>query len=177
MYGNYNDNMSISSNNSINENKYNNEKLMKSSAAYKIKKILKPIVQLLKNKKALKQQEKNRQSKYISYSSSNICDDYWINDESYDNSANEKLEAQIMDEVQQSHENAAIFVFNDNAMEIMPVHQEEFYVPVHFARTAAGTFFWTAISREADCDLVQPTSCYSDYQVPQQAYADRWAQA
>ncbi|XP_055598695.1 enhancer of split malpha protein-like [Uranotaenia lowii] len=153
------------SNNSINENKYNNEKLMKSSPVYKLKKILKPIAALLKSKKQQKDQH------YY------VPEKQFVPDYEYDNSANERLEAQLMAEIAECHANAAIFVYEDNQVQIQPVQPEEQYVPVHFARTEAGTFFWTTMSREADSDLIQPCQCFSDHQLPQQEFSDRWAQA
>ncbi|KAL9702141.1 hypothetical protein quinque_005659 [Culex quinquefasciatus] len=138
------------SNNSINENKYNNEKLMKSSPVYKLKKILKPIAALLKSKKQSKKQEQS----------------YYIPEPSF-----------LLAEISECHTNAAIYVYEDQQVQILPVQPEEQFVPVHFARTEAGTFFWTTVSREADSDLVQPCQCYSDHQLPQQEFCDRWAQA
>ncbi|EDS38481.1 conserved hypothetical protein [Culex quinquefasciatus] len=151
----------------INENKYNNEKLMKSSPVYKLKKILKPIAALLKSKKQSKKQE---QSYYIPEPS-------FVPDYEYDNSENERLESQLLAEISECHTNAAIYVYEDQQVQILPVQPEEQFVPVHFARTEAGTFFWTTVSREADSDLVQPCQCYSDHQLPQQEFCDRWAQA
>ncbi|KFB37690.1 hypothetical protein ZHAS_00004940 [Anopheles sinensis] len=173
-------NMAASSNNSINENLYNNEKLAKSSAVYKLKKILKPLVTLLKSKKELsgkqstaaqKRLARDQRKSVISYIDEYDCD--------YDNSANERLEAQLIAELEDCRaQNAAIFVYEDQQLQLQPVQPEELYVPVHFARTEAGTFFWTAMPvREVDEDLIQPAHCYSEEQHAQQAYADRWAQA
>uniref|UniRef100_A0A182IR65 Enhancer of split malpha protein n=1 Tax=Anopheles atroparvus TaxID=41427 RepID=A0A182IR65_ANOAO len=170
-------NMAASSNNSINENLYNSEKLAKSSAVYKLKKILKPLVTLLKSKKerSAAQVEKrairDQRKSVISYIDEFDCD--------YDNSANERLEAQLIAELEDCRaQNAAIFVYEDQQLQLQPVQPEELYVPVHFARTEAGTFFWTAMPvREVDEDLIQPAHCYSEEQRAQQAYADRWAQA
>ncbi|XP_055528664.1 enhancer of split malpha protein-like [Wyeomyia smithii] len=159
------------SNNSINENKYNNEKLMKSSPVYKLKKILKPIAALLKQKKATKQQQQQLQQYYAAPGED------FTQDCEYDNSANERLESQLLAEIAECHANAAIFVYEDNQVQLQPVQPEEQYVPVHFARTEAGTFFWTTMAREADSDLIQPCHCFSDHQLPQQEFCDRWAQA
>ncbi|XP_058461433.1 enhancer of split malpha protein-like [Malaya genurostris] len=161
------------SNNSINENKYNNEKLLKSSPVYKLKKILKPIAALLKSKKAAKQQLQDFQSFQHYYAP----EQDFSADCEYDNSANERLESQLLAEIAECHANAAIFVYEDNQVQIQPVQPEEQYVPVHFARTEAGTFFWTTMAREADSDLIQPCHCFSDHQLPQQEFCDRWAQA
>ncbi|XP_067620017.1 enhancer of split malpha protein [Eurosta solidaginis] len=86
-----------------------------------------------------------------------------------DNSANEKLAELVYDAAQ----------------------EQDIYVPVRFARTEAGTFFWTTNLQPvlssftpiaADEDLLQPSYCYSNAQYPQIQYPhayeqDRWAQA
>ncbi|XP_053670100.1 enhancer of split malpha protein-like [Anopheles nili] len=173
-----NSNMAASSNNSINENRYNSEKLAKSSAVYRLKKILKPLVTLLKSKSkaqqpAKAQQQYDQRRSIISYIDDFDCD--------YDNSANERLEAELVAELAQCHAtDAAILVLEDQCLRLQPVlPEEELYVPVHFARTEAGTFFWTTMpAREVDEDLIQPAHCYSEEpQHAQRAYADRWAQA
>ncbi|XP_065371816.1 enhancer of split malpha protein [Calliphora vicina] len=83
-----------------------------------------------------------------------------------DNSANEKLSVMAYDEQEQDD-------------------QEDIYVPVRFARTEAGTFFWTTnlqpvtstIQPAVDEDLLQPAYCYSNNQYPIMQFQDRWAQA
>uniref|UniRef100_A0A182QVX8 Enhancer of split malpha protein n=1 Tax=Anopheles farauti TaxID=69004 RepID=A0A182QVX8_9DIPT len=174
-------NMAASSNNSINENRYNSEKLAKSSAVYRLKKILKPLVTLLKSKsKSQQPQSATKASAYVDQRRSIISyiDDF---DCDYDNSANERLEAELVAELEQCHAtDAAILVLENQQLRLQPVlPEEELYVPVHFARTEAGTFFWTTMpAREVDEDLIQPTHCYSEEpQCAQQAFADRWAQA
>ncbi|XP_049299855.1 enhancer of split malpha protein-like [Anopheles funestus] len=172
-------NAACSSNNSINENRYNSEKLAKSSAVYRLKKILKPLVTLLKSKSKAQSVKSSSKCAHIDQRRSIISyiDDY---DCDYDNSANERLEAELVAELEQCHAtDAAILVLEDQQLRLQPVLPEELYVPVHFARTEAGTFFWTTMpAREVDEDLIQPVHCYSEeQQYAQQAYADRWAQA
>lgn len=88
-----------------------------------------------------------------------------------DNSANEKLAELVQEEV-----------------DVQVEH--DIYVPVRFARTKAGTFFWTTNLQPvlssfapvaADEDLLQPSYCYSNAQYPHMQYprhnGDRWAQA
>ncbi|KAM7360179.1 enhancer of split malpha, Bearded family member [Cochliomyia hominivorax] len=79
-----------------------------------------------------------------------------------ENSANEKLSVMAYEEEQYD--------------------QEDIYVPVRFARTEAGTFFWTTnlqpVTMPAvDEDLLQPAYCYSNNQYPIMQFQDRWAQA
>jgi Enhancer of split M4 family len=169
----YNDYI-ISSNNSINDNKYNAEKAAKSSSR-KIKQILKPLLRMLRQSKrtAAKSTNKYEHPKNTSIES---YDDFWSSSEVEDNSANEELESRIMTEIEQCPNNAAIYVYENNVSELQPVFRKQQFVPVHFARTEAGTFFWTTVQRAADSDLLEPSFCSSGYQVPQ-LQTDRWVQA
>ncbi|GAB0099484.1 enhancer of split malpha protein [Sergentomyia squamirostris] len=157
----------ISSNNSINDNMYNAKKAK--SAAHRVKKILKPLLKLMSQSRKQKQLGKSCNSHDFDFWSPHPCDD---------NSANEELEARIFEEIAQCADDAAVYVYNpeDGECHVKPVHREEKFVPVHFARTEAGTFFWTTLNKEVDCDLIQPTYCCSHYQQPQLQY-DRWVQA
>ncbi|XP_022210965.1 enhancer of split m4 protein [Drosophila obscura] len=76
--------------------------------------------------------------------------------ESYENEANERLSASCEME--------------DYELEQLPS------VPVHFVRTAHGTFFWTAASDlPADNDLIQPLCCSTANEIA--VAQDRWVQA
>ncbi|ALC46742.1 m4 [Drosophila busckii] len=78
--------------------------------------------------------------------------------ESYENEANERLSASCDME--------------DYEFEQLPS------VPVHFVRTAHGTFFWTAASDlPADNDLVEPLYCSTANEIAVAQYQDRWVQA
>lgn len=156
----------ISSNNSINDNKYNAQKVAKSSA-YKLKKMLKPIIRMLRSKSS-----KKNQNSYETTQS-----DFWAS-EIEDNSCNEELESRIFREIQYCPEDAAVYVFDGEACQRQKVTRDQTYVPVHFARTEAGTFFWTTVQKPVDEDLIQPTYCTSSYQHPELQYpGDRWVQA
>lgn len=176
----YNDYI-IASNNSINENKYNTEKLAK-SPSYRIKKILKPILRILRqktfssNKKSTRKSVAANKLTNIDYSlDSNQCyyhdecqhqNDYWSS-EIDENFANEELESRIINEIADCEDDAAIFVYNDDECELQAVHRETTFIPVHFARTEAGTFFWTTMQKPIDDG---ETSCWSHC-------GDRWVQA
>lgn len=166
----YND-YTIASNNSINENKYNTEKLMK-SPSYRIKKILRPILRVLSKKSskkvkptavADKSMDSNTNSQCYSYDQQN---DFWSS-EIDENFANEELESRIQNEINQCEDDAAIYVYNDDECEIQSVHREQKFIPVHFARTEAGTFFWTTMQRPVYDD---EDECWSHC-------GDRWVQA
>lgn len=78
--------------------------------------------------------------------------------ESYENEANERLSASCEME--------------DYEFEQLPT------VPVHFVRTAHGTFFWTAASDlPADNDLVEPLYCSTANEIAVAQFQDRWVQA
>lgn len=173
----YNDYI-IASHNSINENKYNSEKLAK-SPSYKIKKILKPILRILRKK------NKNSSISSASSNSSNSTNttkiqqtsldcfeyqqDFWSS-EVEDNLANEELEARILDEIAHCEDDAAIYVYNNDECELQAIERHQTFVPVHFARTDAGTFFWTTMQRTVD---YEDASCC--YNLPHSG--DRWVQA
>lgn len=168
------------SNNSYNENMYNNELLAKSAtASYKLKKILKPLLKMIKNK------SKKQQHHFLQSNLKQVDDfEFWGPNTNChcpcdDNSANEELESRIFSEIEQCEQDAAMYVYNDElgGCELKPVQRDQQFVPVHFARTNAGTFFWTTMTKDVDCDLVQPTYCCSNFQQPEFQYGDRWVQA
>lgn len=189
----YNNEYIISSTNSINDNKYNAQKMAK-SPSHKLKRMLKPILRMLRQKTgslpAKKHQsyddysaeyDNNRNSSIESctatsnYWSGSSSDDY---DCAADNTANEELESRIFREIEDCQTDAAVYICNsDSEYELRSVNPEEKFVPVHFARTEAGTFFWTTIQRPVDHELVQPIFCHSGYQQPELQYGDRWVQA
>ncbi|CAK1587104.1 unnamed protein product [Parnassius mnemosyne] len=148
----------ISTNNSINENKYNSDKVKNSG----LKALLKPLMKIIK--------------KTTKRTPVKACDTCY---ESEQNSSNELLVRKIYEEMDSCQSGAAFFVCNqDESYDLVPVAREDFYIPVHFARTDAGTFFWTAISKnEAD---FAAASCYTECQTAEQQYPvfqDRWVQA
>lgn len=78
-----------------------------------------------------------------------------------DNSSNETLESRILDEIRGCDDCCHTFV------------------PVHFARTEAGTFFWTANYQNTDSQMITDNDFNAGLQLPQlQAHSyDRWIQA
>lgn len=165
----------IASNNSINDNKYNQAKLAK-SPSHKIKKILKPILRMLRQKTNKKETTSKANSSVDSFCHAELEQDFW-GCEVDDNSANEELESRIFHEIEQCGDDAAVYVYNNDECEVQAIHADQKFVPVHFARTEAGTFFWTTMQKPVDYELVQPTYCCSGYQIPQIQYGDRWVQA
>lgn len=183
--------------NSINDNKYNAQKMAK-SRTHKLKRMLKPILRMLRQKNTnasdtqapKKQSDDDYAAEYDNNKNLSIesCQQYasgydfdynnCYNSSEDDNSANEELEASIFRQMDACPADAAMYVYNSNdEYELQSVERDQKFVPVHFARTEAGTFFWTTIQRPVDSDLVQPTYCTSAFQQPQLQYGDRWVQA
>ncbi|KAH8359907.1 hypothetical protein KR093_009358 [Drosophila rubida] len=97
--------------------------------------------------------------------------------ESVDNLRNAEVEEVYYAEID---ENAANEKLAQLTQEQEMETDEDIYVPVRFARTEAGTFFWTTNLQpvaSVDADLLQPAYCYSSQQHPFMQYQDRWAQA
>lgn len=151
----------MSSINSINENIYNAQKLAKSSK-YRLRKIFKPILKMLLHKG-------KKTNKHICKCKS--FDSYDYTAEISDNDSNETLETRILDEIRDSADNSAVYVYGEED-QLVPVDRNQTYVPVHFARTNVGTFFWTTFDDRSE-------QTFSDDQLPQLHLNrfDRWVQA
>jgi Enhancer of split M4 family len=161
----YTSEYTMSSNNSINENIYNAQKLAK-SPKYRLRKIFKPILKMLlqKTKKTRKPICKCQHSSFDSY-------DYAS--EMSDNDSNETLETRILDEIRDCADDSAIYVYGEEN-QLVPVNRNQTIVPVHFARTEAGTFFWTTFGNSKSDEIYD-----EDLQLPRlhmNPY-DRWIQA
>lgn len=159
---NFNNDYLVCSNNTINDNKVNAKKVAQ-SPMYQIKKLIKCV---------LKKNQKNTYKK-------NPQPTYFMDEEIQDNFANEILENEIFEEIDTCEDFAGVPVYNGSSAEILPVVRGQRYVPVHFARTEAGTFFWTSVS-SPDSDIVKhgDHNATSNYQTPElQVPCDRWAQA
>lgn len=181
----------ISSNNSINENTINDQKF-KRSPSYRLKKLLKPLINIIKQsntEKSLGTQKltaKKTVCKCKNYSYDYEDEQFYNDDYIYsytseidNNQFNEELETRIIDEIKHCDDNSAIYVYDDEEnCNLMPMNSEEIYIPVHFARTEGGTFFWTTTQRY-DTDLIDERDCESKSQLPsqQQHSHDRWVQA
>ncbi|XP_055906179.1 enhancer of split malpha protein [Eupeodes corollae] len=143
----------------------------KKSVSYSIKRVLRALFK----KQQQKDQKKTRSLESLE-SLENLrnsqTETYYTEIE--DNSANEKLVHFILEESE----------YQQPQSSQSQLKEEGVYVPVRFARTEVGTFFWTtnlqpvmSIAPAVDEDLVQPAYCYSNSQYPQLQFGDRWAQA
>lgn len=151
-------------NNSIYKNQtFTIYKSSKVSPSRRLKNMLKPILKSVFKSKAAKQLPKR--SSYIACEEKE-AEFEWLNND-MDNLANEQLENCLIEQVKQSEENAAIIVIKeDGSRHLQAMEKDDFYVPVHFARTEAGTFFWTSLQRET----IEPFHIEWNF-------LDRWAQA
>ncbi|GJQ86094.1 hypothetical protein Trydic_g15250 [Trypoxylus dichotomus] len=153
-----------SSNNSVNENSLNAKKAR--STLHQIKRLLKSLV------------KKTKKSSY----KEQVPDAYYIDEyeaEIEDNLANELLEARILREIEDLDDFAGVPVYNQGRMDVVPVYKDQRFVPVHFARTEAGTFFWTSLSNaDGDISSCGDLNAITRKQLPElQVPCDRWAQA
>lgn len=153
------------SNNSINDNKHNARKAR--SKIHQIKQLLKPLLAFVK---------KNKNSYKKSPQPSYFIDETSENDQ---NLANELLEQRIFEEIDSCPEFSGVPVYtSEGNMDVVPVIRGHHYIPVHFAKTEAGTFFWTSMSA-ADSDICYASDKFAtEHQVPEcQVPCDRWGQA
>lgn len=140
-------------------------------AMLSLKKLVKPLLRLIKKKQLIRKTLAEVQSQNEINSS---LEDMRKNSvASCDNTANELLEQRLYNDLRDCPNNAAIIVQHDKKHSIVPVHPDQTFIPVHFARTSSGTFFWTSLD----------TACQQQQQQQQQqenemrTKYDRWVQA
>ncbi|XP_057324892.1 enhancer of split malpha protein-like [Microplitis mediator] len=140
-------------------NKNNNKN---KSASRKVRKLLKPLLRLLKKKSY----------KFAKSSSQKAEPQSEIFTEEVDNqnNSNEALEQRLLADLANAEEGAAITVCLDGQMTVVPVVPGQCYVPVHFAHTCAGDFYWTTISL-GDSDLCYKERAFSQNQLPEMQVA------
>lgn len=88
--------------------------------------------------------------------------------ESVDNLRNAQVEEAYYAEIDENAANEKLAKLA-HSQEFEQEEEEDVYVPVRFARTTAGTFFWTTNLQPVAS--VEPALCYS------MQFQDRWAQA
>ncbi|XP_017109432.1 enhancer of split malpha protein [Drosophila bipectinata] len=133
----------------------------KVSPSRRLKNLLKPLLGHVFN---LKKEQQPKRSSYIA-SEEKEAEFEWLNND-MDNMANEHLENRLIDEIRQCAKEDAVIIYNENGSgELMTMDQEDYYVPVHFARTNAGTFFWTSMQPKSEPYAIEWN------------FLDRWAQA
>ncbi|XP_011648204.1 uncharacterized protein LOC105434239 [Pogonomyrmex barbatus] len=149
--------------NELNDNLYNlkmsEDKAVSGRKSRRMLKPLKPLLRMLKKRtsryvKSNKRQEAVPQVGIFTEEIEN------------QNNANEALERRLLQELRDAEEGAAITVCLDGQMTVVPVVPGQCYVPVHFAHTHAGDFYWTTLSM-ADRDLCYKERAFSQYQLPE----------
>ncbi|KAK0080856.1 hypothetical protein PV326_007962 [Microctonus aethiopoides] len=157
----YNMKMAGDNNNNNNSNINNNNKKTR-NANRRVRKLLKPLLSLLK-KKSYKLATKNHK---------NVVSQSEIFTEEVDNqnNSNEALEQRLIADLENAEEGAAITVCLDGQMTVVPVVPGQCYVPVHFAHTHAGDFYWTTLAL-ADSDLCYKERAFSQNQLPEMQVA------
>lgn len=149
--------------NSINDNIYNAQKQAKTSK-YRLRKIFKSIL------KTMLQKGRKTNRHHVCKCKNSSYESYDYATEISDNDSNETLETRILDEIRDCNDDSAFYVYGDED-QLVPVDRHQTFVPVHFARTNVGTFFWTTFDSQSDC--------YTENQLPELHLNqfDRWIQA
>ncbi|EDW85373.1 uncharacterized protein Dwil_GK19004 [Drosophila willistoni] len=134
----------------------------KVSPSRRVKNILKPLINHIFK---LTESNQPKRSSYIP-SERKEAEFEWLSND-MDNMANEQLEKRLIDEIRQCAKEDAIIIYNEfDSGELHTMGTDDFYVPVHFASTNTGTFFWTSL---------QPKTA-EPYAI-EWNFLDRWAQA
>lgn len=147
--------------NELNDNLYNLKMSGKAvSGGRRIRSMLKPLLRLLRTKRAFNKREQKAVPQV----------EIFTEEVDNQNNANEALERRLLAELQDAEEGAAITVCLDGQMTVVPVVPGQCYVPVHFAHTHAGDFYWTTLSM-ADSDLCYKERAFSQHQLPEMQVA------
>ncbi|XP_076160953.1 uncharacterized protein LOC143143525 [Ptiloglossa arizonensis] len=155
--------------NELNDNLYNLKMSGKSTASFtasnmRLRRALKPILRLLKKRTTNRSGKQGKEQKTVPQA------EIFTEEVDNQNNANEALERRLLAELQDAEEGAAITVCLDGQMTVVPVVPGQCYVPVHFAHTHAGDFYWTTLSM-ADSDLCYKERAFSQHQTPEMQVA------
>ncbi|XP_063990387.1 enhancer of split malpha protein-like [Diachasmimorpha longicaudata] len=150
--------------NELNDNLYNlklsgDNKRM--SNAKRLRKLLKPLLRLMRKKNSIftKIHQKAEPQQEI-----------FTEEVDNQNNSNEALEQRLLADLASAEEGAAITVCLDGQMTVVPVVPGQCYVPVHFAHTCAGDFYWTTLAI-TDSDLCYKECAFSQNQLPEMQVA------
>lgn len=137
-------------------------------AMLSLKKLVKPLLRLIKKKQLIRKTLAEVQSQ--NEINSSLEDMRKDSVASCDNMANEQLEQRLFNDLRQCPNNGAMIVQQGEQHHIVPVQPDQTFIPVHFARTSSGTFFWT--SADVTCQQQQQQQ---EFQMREKF--DRWVQA
>lgn len=142
-----------------------NKKDQHTMAMRSLKKLVKPLLRLVKKKQLMRKTLAEIQQNTYNSSLEDMRKDPVSLNAAVDNVANEALEQRLFSEIRQCPANAAVIVHQGQQQHVVSVTPQQNYIPVHFARTDNGTFFWTSM------DMAQQQELKMRNQL------DRWAQA
>ncbi|XP_075160827.1 twin of m4 [Haematobia irritans] len=142
-----------------------NKKDQHTMAMRSLKKLVKPLLRLVRKKQLMRKTLAEIQQNTYNSSLEDMRKDPVSLHATQDNVANEALEQRLYSEIRQCPANAAVIVHQGHQQHVVSVNQQQNYIPVHFARTDSGTFFWTSM------DIAQ------QQEMKMRCQLDRWAQA
>ncbi|XP_011312238.1 enhancer of split malpha protein [Fopius arisanus] len=150
--------------NELNDNLYNLKLSAdkKMSNAKRLRKLLKPLLRLMKKR------SKHTIAKI--HQKAEPQQEIFTEEVDNQNNSNEALEQRLLADLASAEEGAAITVCLDGQMTVVPVVPGQCYVPVHFAHTSAGDFYWTTLAL-ADSDLCYKECAFSQNQLPEMQVA------
>ncbi|SPP76035.1 enhancer of split malpha protein [Drosophila guanche] len=129
-----------------------------------LKKLVKPLLRLVRKKQLLRKTLSEIQNQNdINDSLEDMRKDPTV---SCDNMANEQLEQRLYNDLKKCPSNVAMIVQEGQQQHLVSVQPEKTFIPVHFARTSSGTFFWTTAAGARQ---------HQEQRLRQQF--DRWVQA
>uniref|UniRef100_A0A1B0A6M0 Enhancer of split malpha protein n=1 Tax=Glossina pallidipes TaxID=7398 RepID=A0A1B0A6M0_GLOPL len=147
------------------------QKYQHSMVACSLKKLVKPLLRLLKKKQLLHKTLAEIQQNAYNNSLEDMRKDAASLSAAEDNLANERLEQRLYNEIRHCEANAAVIVQQGQQHLLVPVTRQQNYIPVHFARTNDGTFFWTSMVMNAKNHYNEWDLCTTTH------HLDRWGQA
>ncbi|KAH8397273.1 hypothetical protein KR215_011624 [Drosophila sulfurigaster] len=139
-------------------------------AMLSLKKLVKPLLRLIKKKQLIRKTLAEMQSQ--NEINSSLEDMRKDSVASCDNMANEQLEQRLFNDLRQCPNQAAMIVQQGEQQRIVPAHADQTFIPVHFARTSSGTFFWTSVDSARQQQQQQ-----QQQELHMRERFDRWVQA
>uniref|UniRef100_A0A1A9WRJ6 Enhancer of split malpha protein n=1 Tax=Glossina brevipalpis TaxID=37001 RepID=A0A1A9WRJ6_9MUSC len=147
------------------------QKYQHTMAVCSLKKLVKPLLRLLKKKQLLHKTLAEMQQNAYNNSLEDMRRDAASLSAAEDNLANEQLEQRLYHEIRHCEANAAVIVQQGQQHLLVPVNRQQSYIPVNFVRTNDGTFFWMPM-------VMNREVYYNGWELCTTAHhLDRWGQA